>query len=300
MEEPTNPAEPNELAEDTGPTARRRYLGQRLLELRSRAGLTGEDAGNLAGISKATVSRYERGKGNVRWNYVDQLCRAYAAPDPEREELVQLAKGSKVTDAWWVPFAEKLSDPMRVLVALEDEASRIHHHSVGVVPGLLQTPEYAAAIKTRPASLPAGDIEDHLSLRMLRQKILDRPSAPVYHVVLDEAVLRRQVGDARIMAAQIEHLIKRAGEPNITLQVLPFAEGAHSDALTTFIVFCGANPDLDVVFIENPAGSLILDTEGARNEYGAAFTYLRREALDTNSSTVLMAEARQEHLRHQS
>lgn len=295
----TVPAGAADPAAGMGPVTRRRQLGVRLLALRDTCGLSAEEAGERAGVSKATVSRYERAKGNVRWNQVDQLCRAYGASDEERQRLVELAKNSRDTEVWWIPFAAKLPDRMRMLLALENEASRIRHHTVGVVPGLLQTPRYAQEIKATPGNtFPPQDLQEFLRIRMLRQRILDRATPPSYHVVLDEAVVRRRVGSGEVMAAQLDHLLARGREPNISIQVLPFSAGAYSAALSTFIVFGGPDPSLDVVFLENQSGSLFLEEPLALKQYAEAMAFLRQEALDTTASAELIAEAGTTHLRN--
>ncbi|MFJ2793635.1 helix-turn-helix domain-containing protein [Streptomyces sp. NPDC087290] len=296
---PTMPADTRGPVEQTGPTTRRRQLGVRLLELREASGLSAEEAGERAGVSKATVSRYERAKGNVRWNQVDALCRAYGASDEEREELIDLAKNSRPTETWWVPFAGKMTDQMRMLLALETEASRISHHSVGVIPGLLQTLQYAQEIKATPGNaIPVQDLQDYLTMRMRRQEILDRDAPPAYHVVLDEAVIRRSVGGPEVMARQLDHLLRRGQEPNVCIQVLPFSAGAYSAALSSFIVFGGPDPSLDVVFIENQVGSLFLEESASLNEYARAIDFLRQEALDPTASAELIAEASKTHMRN--
>ncbi|WDN55976.1 helix-turn-helix domain-containing protein [Streptomyces clavuligerus] len=280
-----------------GPNARRRQLGYRLLELRNASGLSAEQAGEAAGVSKATVSRYERGKGNVRWNQVDQLCRVYGLSDEDRAELVELAKNSKNTEGWWVPYAGSLTKPMLLLLALENESPAIRHHSVGVVPGLLQTLDYARAIRTADEEMSAEETEQHLEMRMKRQHILDRDEAPPeYRVVLDEAVLRRSVGGPAVMAAQCEHLLKRGGQPHVTIQVLPFAAGALVAGLSSFIHFAGSDPALDTVFIESQVGSLFLETPTERDRYRRDFDFLCRRALDPDASASLIAEAAHTHL----
>ncbi|MFJ2707034.1 helix-turn-helix domain-containing protein [Streptomyces sp. NPDC087428] len=294
----TVPAGAAEPPGGTGPITRRRQLGVRLFALRDTCGLSAEEAGQRAGVSKATVSRYERAKGNVRWNQVDQLCRAYGAPDEERRALVELAKNSRDTEVWWIPFAGKLPGRMRTLLALENEASRIRHHTVGVVPGLLQTLSYAQEIKATPGNtFPPQDLHDYLRVRMLRQRILDRAAPPVYHVVLDEAVLRRRVGSGEIMAAQLDHLLARGQEPSISIQVLPFSAGAYSAGLSTFVVLGGPDPSLDVVFLENQVGSSFLEEPPALKQYTEAMAFLCQEALDTTASAELIAEASRTHLR---
>ncbi|MEU6158831.1 helix-turn-helix transcriptional regulator [Streptomyces sp. NPDC047130] len=288
------------LTGEGGPTTRRRQLGLRLLALREAAGLSAEEAGERAGMSKATVSRYERAKGNVRWNQVDQLCRAYGVSDAERQELVELAKNSKATEAWWLPLAGKLPGQLRMLLALENEASSISQHTIGVIPGLLQTRDYAQAIKVAPeAALPPAELDIYLSTRMQRQQILDRPAPPSYHVVLDESVIHRPVGGAAVMAAQLHHLLKRAEQPHVTVQVLPFSSGAYSVALSSFIVFGGfggPDPALDVVFLEHPVGSLFLEEAPVLAEYSQGFAHLCRQALDPGASAELIDEARQSYV----
>jgi transcriptional regulator with XRE-family HTH domain len=293
-EEPSNSAG---VDPDAGPTARRRQLGLRLLALREARGWTAEEAGDKAGMSKATVSRYERAKGNVRWNQVDQLCRAYGAVDQERRALVELAKNSKVTAGWWVPYTGRLPSTMRLLLALEDEATRINQHAVGVVPGLLQTLEYARAIRGTPTrELPGPAVDDFLKMRMQRQLVLDRDTPPDYHVILDEAVIRRVVGGAEVMAAQLDRLLERGRQPHVTVQVLPFAAGAFSAALNSFIIYGGSDPALDVTYVENLAGSLFLEEAEGRDEYATAMAFLRQQALDPAQSAELIADVRASHL----
>ncbi|MFE5594594.1 helix-turn-helix domain-containing protein [Streptomyces sp. NPDC056549] len=295
------PATTSETGGEGGPATRRRQLGMRLLALRDASGLSAEEAGLRAGASKATVSRYERGRGNVRWVQVDQLCRVYGTSDTEREELVALAKNSRVIEAWWAPFAGKLPDQMRVLLALEDEVPHIRHLTIGVVPGLLQTLDYAKGIKSTPGNAPSAvDLEEFPTMRVRRQKILDRPNPPTYQVILDESVIRRQVGSPEVMAAQLDYLLTRSKQGNITIQVLPFTAGAYSSALSNHIIFGGSNESgLDVVFLERQSGSVFLEERLAVEEYTNGFDYLLGEALDSNASADLISEARATHLRNQ-
>ncbi|RMI46764.1 helix-turn-helix domain-containing protein [Streptomyces triticirhizae] len=284
--------------EQVGPTTRRRQLGLRLLALREEAGLSAGVAGERAGVSQATVSRYERGHGNVRWNQVEALCRVYGTTDEETQELISLAKHSKATEGWWVPYAGRLSRPMRLLLAIEDEASRVEQYAAGVVPGLLQTLEYAKAIKQTPGStIPPEDVDEYLAMRMHRQQILDRATPPEFQVVLDESVLRRVVGDPETTGRQLDHLLSRGAEPNITIQVLPFSQGVYAAALGNVIVYGGADPSLDVIFIETAGGSLFLEEPEARQVYAQGLAFLREEALAPDASAQLIAEVRSSHLR---
>jgi hypothetical protein len=186
---------------------------------------------------------------------------------------------------------------MRLLLALEDEATRISQHAVGVVPGLLQTLEYARAIRATPSrELPPSQVDEYLDMRMQRQLVLDRTVSPTYRVILDEAVIRRAVGGPDIMIAQLDRLLERGRQPHITVQVLPFTAGALSAALNSFIIYGGPDPSLDVTYVENLAGSLFLEEPEDRDEYATAMAFLGQQALDPTASADLIADARTSHL----
>lgn len=281
-----------------GPTTRRRQLGFGLLALRKAKGLSAEEAGRLAGVSKATVSRYETGTGNVRWNQVDQLCRVYEAPDEEREALVELAKTSKVTDGWWVPVVSSLPSALSMLIALENEAAVLSQFTASVVPGLLQTSRYARAIKTTPGyDLPPASVETFLDTRMRRQALLDNEHAPQYRVILDESVLRRSVGGPEVMAEQLDSLLERGSSSGVSLQILPFERGTHSAALTGFMILGAQDPSFDVIYTETISGSLFLERQEERQDYSASFNYLSSQALSIETSAEMIAEARKKHLK---
>jgi transcriptional regulator with XRE-family HTH domain len=274
-----------------GPTTRRRQLGASLRALRERTGLTMEEAGARAGVSKATVSRYESSEGAVRWIVVDQLCRVYEAGDEQRDRLKELAKNSKV-QGWWLPFSDDLKGTLSTYVALENDASKLDHFSNVYVPGLLQIQEYAiAAHEAQPRSVPSEVIKRQVEARMKRQEILAQPSPPHFWTILDESVLRRAVGGRDVMRSQLRHLATQAQRPNITIQILPFSHGAHAPALSSFIVLGGPDPSLDVVFVENLVGALYLEKPQELDQYRDAFNYLRAQALDTDSSVKLITEA---------
>lgn len=287
-----------EPSQGPGPTTRRRQLGFRLLELRRSKGLSAEEAGERAGVSKATVSRYEGTTGTVRWNQVDQLCRVYGASDDEREALIELAKTSKATNGWWVPGTGSVPSTLGMLIALENEAACLRQFAASVVPGLLQTSSYARSIKATPGyELPPEQTDSFLDTRMRRQQLLDQPVPPRYHVLLDESVLRRRVGGPEVMAEQLDHLLERGSAPGITVQVLPFDRGAYSAALSGFIILGASDPAFDVIYAENTSGSLYLEQDEERQLYSAAFDHLHAEALSIESSAELIAEARKKHLR---
>ena len=275
-------------------TTRRRQLGAMLRKLRARKGMTLEEAGGLVGVSKATVSRYETQAGPVKWIVVDALCREYGATDAEREAVVRLAKDAK-QQGWWSSFADSIPESMNLLLTLEDEAVREDHFSCVYVPGLLQTRAYSTALqRANEIPLEPAEIERLVDIRMKRQEILTRPKPPRLWAILDESVIRRVVGSQEAMREQLDRLLEANDSPHITLQVLPFAKGAHSAALGSFVILGGAESALDVVYVDFHAGSLFLEKEEELERYRLAFEYLRAQALDMEASSALIHRARKE------
>ncbi|GAB2573421.1 helix-turn-helix transcriptional regulator [Streptomyces capparidis] len=260
----------------------------RLRALREATGLTMEEAGERAGVSKATISRYESSEGPVRWIVVDQLCRVYGTDDEQRLELKELARTSKAR-GWWLSAADDFHPSLTTYLALENEASRLEYFANAHIPGLLQTREYALAAGLAEPVPPPGDvIERRVEARMRRQEVLRRPDPVALWAVLDESVLHRPVGGPEVMRRQLAHLVDLSERPHVTIQVLPLAAGAHSTALTSFILIGGPDPSLDVVFTENLVGALFLEKPPEIVRYREAFDHLRTLALDAAQSAELI------------
>ncbi|MFD7487412.1 helix-turn-helix domain-containing protein [Streptomyces mirabilis] len=275
-------------------TTRRRQLGATMRKLRARRGMTLEEAGRLVGVSKATVSRYETQAGPVKWLVVDALCREYGANDAERRAVVALAKDAK-QQGWWNSFADSIPESMNLLLTLEDEAVREDHFSCVYVPGLLQTRRYTTALQqANEMRRSPEEIERLVGIRMKRQEILTRPNAPHLWAILDESVIRRVVGSPEIMREQLGQMLTTGESPNVTLQVLPFARGAHAAALGSFVILSGAEASLDVVYVDLHVGSLFMEKDQELERYRLAFEYLRAQALDIDASSSMIKRAREE------
>ncbi|MFI0967149.1 helix-turn-helix domain-containing protein [Streptomyces sp. NPDC021080] len=280
------------MAERT--TTRRRQLGAMMRKLRTRKGLTLEEAGQAVGVSKATVSRYETQSGPVKWIVVDALCREYGATDAERTAVVGLAKDAK-QQGWWSSFADSIPESMNLLLTLEDEAVRESHFSCVYVPGLLQTRAYSTALqKANEVPLEPAEIERLVDIRMRRQEILARPKPLQLWAILDESVIRRVVGSPQAMREQLDRLLEASESRHITLQVLPFSKGAHAAALGSFVMIGGTEPALDVAYVDFHTGSLFLEKDEELERYRLAFEYLRAQALDMEASSVMIHRARKE------
>ena len=264
------------------PTVRERRLARALRHLREEAGLTIEDVADKLEISPSTVSRMETAQVGVRPRDLRFLLDMYKVSDAERDQLLQIARERR-QQQWWQEYADL---PNIAVAPLEAEASAISQYSTQLVPGLLQTEAYARAVlKAIRLDAGAGDIDRRLELRLHRQELLTSPHPPEYWVVLDEAVVRRQVGGPSVMAEQLGQLIEAARRPNVTLQVLPFTSGEHAgmDGEFTILHYRGSD-DPDVVYIENTGSDLYLEAPGVTHRYNKLFDHLRAAAQNPGES----------------
>ncbi|GAA2105974.1 helix-turn-helix transcriptional regulator [Streptomyces albiaxialis] len=249
-----------------------------------------EDTGRAAGTSRATVGRYEGKSGAVKWVIVDALCRAYRVPAKERKAVVDLAKSANV-QGWWDNYADTIPHRITPLLMLEDEARGEWHWATTYVPGLLQTREYATAVhRVIEPDASADEIERKVDVRMKRQDVLRRPSPLSLSVVLDESVIRREVGGAKIMGEQLRHLVESVG-PTLELRVLPFSSGAHPADSPSFMIIRGQEEGLDVVHTSNLTGALFLEKPAELDRHRVVFRQLQELALDPSASADLLAEA---------
>jgi hypothetical protein len=145
---------------------------------------------------------------------------------------------------------------------LRRKAVTLWTFQLAVVPGLLQTEEYARALERNgPAVVDEEEIEKRVRLRAERQRILTGDDPVMLFAVIDEAALRRRVVGEEVMRAQLEHLVRMAGQPGITLQVVPFEVGAHPDTAGAFTILSFGQGDPEAVFIETIGGELLLEED---------------------------------------
>ena len=243
-----------------GPTVQRLVLGGHLRRLRDDAGITEERAALVIRGSHSKISRMERGRVAFKERDICDLLTLYGiGPGDEREALLRLARESG-TPGWWQGYADILPHWVEPYFGLEAAASFIREYELQFVPGLLQIEPYARAV-IRLGNHPAEDeVIRRAEARMARQEILGRPQPPTLWAVMDESALRRVIGGPEVMKAQIRHLIGMCDHPAVTLQILPFAVGAHRAMGGPFTILRYTEPDLrDVVFIEQLTSALYLD-----------------------------------------
>lgn len=271
-----------------GPAVRRRKLGEELRLLRLAAGLTSREAAVLVGWNQSKVSRIETGASGVKASDVQLLLDAYGVDDSRLRSLLGALAGAADTggDGWWHAYRGLIPPQYRDFISLESQARTARTLETSVVPGLLQTPAYARAV-TRASleSLPAGKIESLVDVRMARQAVLRADPPLALSAVLDEAVLRREVGGPRAMREQLRHLAKVAELPQVRLQVLPFAVGGYIGLTGSFVIFSFPNiADLDVVVLDHLTSSLYLERKEDLEAYCAAFRTMQQHALSPEDS----------------
>ncbi|UBU11156.1 helix-turn-helix domain-containing protein [Nonomuraea gerenzanensis] len=245
----------------SGPTALRILLGSQLRKLREAKNVTREEAGHLIRGSESKISRMELGRVGFKERDVADLLTLYGVVDQQARSAVLDLVATANEPGWWHRFNDVLPTWFQAYVGLEEAAARIRTYEVQFVPGLLQTKEYARAVVTAGAAgIGAEEIARRVDLRLERQRMFDRPDGPVFWAVIDEAALRRPIGGAEVMRAQIEHLVDLMRQPNITIQVMPFSFGGHSAEGGAFSILRFPDTDLpDVVYVEQLASALYLD-----------------------------------------
>lgn len=272
-----------------GPAVRRRKLGAELRTLRTGAGLTSGEAARLVGWHQSKVSRIETGASGVKPADLRSLLDAYGVRDRHLRELLLALAGSEDAGGrhrWWHAYRGVLPPTYRDFISLESQASAMRTLETSVVPGLLQTAEYARAV-TRAVVKDADEdrLDTLVEVRLARQDVLRSDPPLVLSAVLDEAVLRREVGGPRVMARQLERLMEAARLPQVRLQVLPLAAGAHVGLTGPFVIFSfPSTSDLDVVVLDQLTSSLYLERKEDLLAYSEAFTTLQFHALSPEDS----------------
>lgn len=276
---------------DRAPTVRRRRLATELRRLREKAGLSGDSAAEALGWSPSKVSRIETYKVGVTVKDLALLLNLYKVPQNKRDGLITLARGARQR-GWWDAFADSLPGEYANYISLEAEAVAIKCYSSQLVYGLFQTEAYArSVVRSALMSLsPPAEIERRVEVRMTRQAVLSHDQPVRVWTVMDEAVLRRVVGGPEVMREQYERLVSLTAEPNVTIQVLPYAAGAHPATAGAFSIleFSGAY-DPDVAYLESMTGSFYIENDAEVFRYNVAFDHLRAMALSPDESSAMIA-----------
>jgi transcriptional regulator with XRE-family HTH domain len=275
------------------PPVRRRLVGGALRRYRETMGYALEDAARVLECDRSKISRIETGQRGIRPKELRELLAEYGVPDREQAALVAIASRAG-QHGWWQSYADVLPGPWLDYVIMESAAAEIMTYEAQVVPGLLQTDDYARAIAAAaPRYATDGQREDALAAQAARRRaiLLGTSAGRRLSVILGEAALHQAVGGPGVMAAQVSHLARLAGDiPGLTLQVLPFTAGAHAaagSASLAILRFPDA-PGLGVVYLEALSGGVYLESQEDVARYIRAFALLRSAALSPAESMRLL------------
>src|SRR5712692_7860906 len=219
--------------ETTGSTVPRRQLGRYLRELRNRERLTVKVAAEKLEWSEAKIWRIETGQTSLRSLDVEAMCKIYGAPAGLTEALMGLAKETKAR-GWWHAYGDVIPEGFDVYIGLEEAASLLSMYQSELVPGLLQTEDYArTVIRSGKPGEDDEQVDRLVHVRIARQALVQRATAPLeLRAALNEAVIRRPVGGPAVMAAQLDRLAQAAEMPNVSLRVVPFSAGLHHGVMS--------------------------------------------------------------------
>ncbi len=274
------------------PTLRRRQLGMELRRLREAAGVTIDHVAERLECSGSKISRIETGQTGVTPRDVRDMLSIYGVEVEYAETLLRIAREAR-QKGWWQLYGDVLTS---AYVGLEAAADQLHSFEALVVPGLLQTEDYASTmIHTARPDISLAEVDKRVRVRTSRQSLLTQDDPLDLWVVLDEAVLHRPVGGAEVMGRQLLHLAEMAELANVTLQVLPFAAGAHAGMDGTFtILLYDESAEQNFVFASNAAGGLFLEKDEELQRYGFIFDYLRAHALRPDDSVSMIVKLAKE------
>jgi transcriptional regulator with XRE-family HTH domain len=261
-----------------------------LRALRTDAGLTVEQVAEQLLCSQSKISRLETGQRGASPRDVRDLCDLYQVTDQqERDRLMQLAREGKQR-AWWQTL--DWPEPLSTYIGLEAEAVSIRAFESDVIPGLLQTEDYARALmRGAVPPLSQAKIEEYVGTRLRRQEILTRDDPPRFHAVVDEAALHRLPGSPEMMTSQLNKIIGHSRHAHVTVQVLPFKTGPQPGSDSTFAILDYAAPVLSsTVYVETLAGNLYLEREADLAVYQRVFGRLCELALSRDDTVAFLLD----------
>lgn len=285
------------MASNVNPTVRRRRLGQELRRLRELKGMTAEEVAERLLVSQSKISRLENGRRSISQRDVRDLCGVYEVEDQRMvDSLMEMAKDSR-QQGWWHAFGDV---PYSVYIGLETDAASLRVYDPQVVPGLLQTRQYAEALIS--GALPETahtEIEKRVQVRMRRQERVSSGENPLrLWSVMDESALRRVVGGRELMRDQLEHLVEQSQLPHVTVQVIPFDMGAHPGLNGQYAILeFPDTADSSVVYIEGVTSDLYLEKPNDVQKYSVMYEHLRAQALNVEQSRQFIADIAKGYVR---
>jgi transcriptional regulator with XRE-family HTH domain len=281
------------VPERPAPSVRARQLARELRRLREAAQLTGEATAARLNWSSAKVSRIETARTPITIPDLRRLLDLYGATDTDADRLEELARTSRER-GWWNSYVGETPSEFATFLGFEAEASSVSSFNALVVPGLLQNEDYARAMLTSLLLMPPREVERLVQVRRIRQdRVYRAGKGPlILHAVLDESVLRRQIGGPDVLREQLKHLVNTMADlQNVELQVLPHSAGAHPAVTGSFsILSFPRSGDPEIVTVELLDSHLFIEGEKAVYRYSLVFNELITRALDPGDSLAFIKQ----------
>lgn len=287
------------MASDQGPVVQSAILRSELVRLRKEQSLTQEQVAASLEWSASKLIRVEGGRSSISKTDLDALLRTYGVTsETQRSRLQSLNRGARAV-GWWNVYRSHLASTYLEYVGYETGAIFIRQFQNSVVPGLLQTPDYARALTVISVEEKAT-IDAVVGLRLQRQsELARRDPRPRQYYILDEAVVRRNIGapgDPSIMPDQLRHIVSQVRDDDrVAVRVIPFGKGAHAglSGPFTLLEFDGGLPDL--LYLD--AGREVIGVVGNDEriaEYADSFESLVEIALSAEESLQFIENAARE------
>jgi transcriptional regulator with XRE-family HTH domain len=276
------------------PTVRLRRLAAELRRLRAAVGLSREQVEEQTGVNEGTLYRIETARARPQRRTLVALLDLYGVDEQVKTELIELSRSAD-GQGWSRPYQWQLPGEYAAYISFEAEARSVHNYESLFIPGLLQIPDYGRAmIQGVLPTATEDEINERVEARAERQKLLDGDDPLTLWAVVDEAAVRRVVGDRRIMAAQLEHVALMTQRPNVTVQVIPFDAGAHPGMPGSFIFLeFRDESDPELVYVDTQAGDIFLEAEDDLRRYRTMFDHLRASALSPTRSADLITSLKE-------
>ncbi|MGK8525441.1 helix-turn-helix domain-containing protein [Nocardia asteroides] len=271
-------------------TLPRRQLGRALRDARQANGYTLEQVAEVLEFSRSWLGRLELGQNEkVKVRDIDCICQYYGLPEERTEYLKWLAEQARMKP-WWEDFRNLVRPGFSTYLQLEAVASGFHVYQSLIVPGLLQTADYARVVTVVPAASTPEEVEQRVALRMKRQTILTRRHKPLpAEFLLHEAVLRTVVGSDRAMSRELRHLADIGTRDNVSIRVIPFSAGFPAGmAIPPYIILDFPRAEPSVVYTEGAIGTMIFEEDDDVQRYREFHEHLRRGALGEQASRDLL------------
>ena len=282
------------MGDSASPLLLRRRLRTELRAARLNKDLTQEQVAKAMEWSLSKMNRIEKAKTGISTNDLKVLLPLYGITGKKRtDELLDLAREAR-QPGWWRQYSDVAPGTLLELIDYESASSAVHQFETTLVPGILQTEDYASAILQGfyGRNMPEENIRKLVKLRTRRRELLIGADPPEFSFLLDESAVHRQVGNPAVTSRQLRQLASTADLPNVTIQIVPFTAGLHPGVGGPFeVVEFDDTDDENIVFIEGPRGDFISDDPGEASRYLKDFQLISDKSLTPADSAALLRKA---------